>query len=305
MIAMSDCKAAPFQPVHVGIGWRQPHYAQLLDVRPAVDFLEVHSENFYGDGGAALAVLERARAHYPISLHGVGLSLGSVGGLDAWHLDQLAKLTRRIDPIRISDHASFARGNFAGGAVHAADLLPIPFTQKALDIVCANVHQVQDALQRQMMVENLSAYLQWKTPAEETLKETAFLNTMAQRTGCRLLIDINNIYVNALNAQISGLCINPLTACQDWLQDIHPDHVGELHLAGHCHVSDPHGEIVIDDHGSRVCAEVWSLYRHALSCFGPVPTLVEWDTDIPELTVLLAEAQHARACAAQSRELLA
>jgi len=282
----------------VGIGWRHPHYAELLQRQPALDFLEVHSENFFAQGGASLAVLEQGRAHYPVSLHGVGLSLGSVAGLDDWHLDQLEHLVRRIDPIRVSDHASFARGTFRGVAVHAADLLPLPFTSESLNVLCAHVDQVQDRLQRRFMVENLSAYLQWKAPPGEAVwAESEFLGALARRTGCLLLVDVNNIYVNALNAQKSGAGGDAMQACRDWLDAIAPDAVGELHLAGHSHVQDAHGDIVIDDHGSRVCDEVWDLYRHALQRFGAVPTLVEWDTDIPALDVLLDEAARARAIA--------
>jgi uncharacterized protein len=293
------------QAVDVGIGWRQPHYERLLEQRPSIDFLEVHSENFFASGGAALATLERGRRCYPVSLHGVGLSLGSAQGVDPWHLDQLTRLVERIDPVRVSDHASFARGQFAGSTVHASDLLPLPFTRQALDVLCANVQQVQDVLQRRFMVENLSSYLQWNTPAEQTLEEPAFLNAMAQRTGCALLIDVNNIYVNALNAQLAGLCAEPLATCYEWLQHITPEHVGELHLAGHCHASDQHGAIVIDDHGSRVCPQVWELYRHAVACFGAVPTLIEWDTDIPKLDVLLDEAARARAHVEQTQGVFA
>jgi len=193
---------APATPC-VGIGWRQPHYAELLERLPALDFLEVHSENFFAPGGAALAVLEQGRAQYPVSLHGVGLSLGSAAGLDDWHLDQLARLVQRIDPVRVSDHASFARGTFQGATVHAADLLPLPFTTESLDVLCANVGRVQDRLQRVLLVENLSAYLRWQAVGEECVwQETEFLGTLARRTGCRLLVDVNNIYVNALNAQV-------------------------------------------------------------------------------------------------------
>lgn len=291
--------------MEVGIGWRHPHYQQLLEDRPALDFLEVHSENFFATGGAALAVLERGRSQYPVSLHGVGLSLGSVQGIDPWHLDQLARLVERVDPVRVSDHACFSRGQLAGGAVHASDLLPLPFTQEALDVLCSNVQQVQEVLQRRFMVENLSAYLQWATPAEHTLGEPVFLNALAHRTGCALLIDVNNIYVNALNAKSAGLCADPLAACKDWLQQIAPEAVGELHLAGHCHVRDAHGDIVIDDHGSRVCPEVWQLYGHAVACFGAVPTLIEWDTDIPALQVLLDESARARVLAQQTLEVFA
>lgn len=291
----------------VGIGWRHPHYGEVLERRPGVDFLEVHSENFFAEGGAALALLEHARAHYPISLHGVGLSLGSAVGLDAWHLDQLARLVERVDPVRVSDHAAFARGSFQGSTVHAADLLPLPFSTEALDVLCANVQRVQERLKRPFMVENLSAYIAWNVPeGERAWAEPAFFAELARRTGCSLLVDVNNIYVNALNARRVGRDADPLAYCRDWLEAIPPRAVGEMHLAGHCHVRDAHGEIVIDDHGSRVCPEVWGLYRHAVSCFGPVPTLIEWDTDIPALDVLLDEVARARvACAAAQEEAIA
>ncbi len=280
-----------------------------MERQPALAFLEVHSENFFAPGGAALAVLEQGRTHYPISLHGVGLSLGSATGLDTWHLDQLARLVQRIDPVRVSDHAAFARGSFQGTSVHAADLLPLPFTTEALDVLCAHVNQVQDRLQRVFMVENLSAYLRWNVDAAERIwTETEFLTTLARRTGCQLLVDVNNIYVNALNAQIRfGETADALQSCRDWLNAIPANVVGEIHLAGHCHVNDEHGDIVIDDHGSRVSSAVWDLYRHAITRFGSVPTLIEWDTDVPALDVLLDEAecardQAARALAEQTRE---
>jgi uncharacterized protein (UPF0276 family) len=283
------------QPGRVGIGWRYPHYAALLEQQPALDFLEVHSENFFAKGGAALAVLEQGRSHYPISLHGVGLSLGSAAGLDPWHLDQLASLVDRIDPIRVSDHACFARGHFQGRMVHASDLLPLPFTSEALDVLSAHVDQVQTRLRRTLMVENLSAYIAWQLPADEaTWAETEFLTLLSQRTGCELLVDVNNIYVNALNATRGIPGANAQAVCRQWLDAIAPECVGEMHLAGHCHVQDAHGDIVIDDHGSRACDAVWALYRHAVDRFGAVPTLVEWDTDIPDLEVLLSEAGQAR-----------
>ena len=288
----------------VGIGWRQPHYDELLQRDTDLDFLEVHSENFFASGGAALAVLERGRARYPISLHGVGLSLGSVVGLDPWHLERLAQLVRRIDPVRVSDHASFARGNWHGAGaerlVHAADLLPIPFSREALDVLCSNVQRVQEQLQRQFMVENLSSYLQWRADTHEVfMPEPQFLSLLAQRTGCALLVDVNNLYVNARNAQIRAEVTDPVAHCLAWLDAINPHDVGEIHLAGHCQVhaqadAPEQDNIVIDDHGSRVCPEVWQIYRHAMWRFGPRPTLIEWDTDIPPLEVLLDEAQTAR-----------
>ena len=317
----------------VGIGWRHPHYRELLERQPKLDFLEVHSENFFAQGGAALAVLRQGRASYPISLHGVGLSLGSAIGIDDWHLDQLARLVQQIDPVRVSDHACFARGllthapaamdaaqamdTTSGGiVVHASDLLPIPFSQEALAVLCANVQRVQDRLKRPFMVENLSAYVSWLSapvdqfyphptgaPGHDSLAadsraEPAFLAELARRTGCALLVDVNNIYVNALNAQIEQTCGapgDPVQCCLDWLDAIPPASVGELHLAGHCRVSDEHGDIVIDDHGSRVCDAVWRIYQHAVQRFGPVPTLIEWDTDVPALDVLLEEVDRARA----------
>jgi len=278
----------------IGIGWRHPHYGELLTARSALDFIEVHSENFFGAGGAALALLDEARQTYDVSLHGVGLGLGSVAGIDGWHLDQLERLVRRIEPVRVSDHACFARGHLAGGPIHAADLLPIPFNAEALDVLCANVQRVQDRLARPLLVENLSAYIEL---AGSDRDETEFLSELVRRTGCRLLVDVNNIYVNALNAQMRGDATDPVVACKRWLDGIPADAAGEIHLAGHCAMED----IVIDDHGSRVCESVWQVYRHALKRFGPVASLIEWDTAIPPLAVLLEEAHQARAVAQERR----
>ena len=267
-----------------GIGLRQPHYAQLLDTLPPLAFVEVHSENFFGDGGAALAVLHEAREHYPVSLHGVGLSLGSAAGLDPWHLERLARLAERIDPERVSDHASFARApQRAGGPVlHANDLLPLAFTQASLDIMVRNVTQVQERLRRPILVENLSAYLSW---AEQDMSEPEFFNALVRRSGCGLLLDVNNLVVNALNARAGDAVAS---ACA-WVDAIDAGAVGEIHLAGYVDT----GDIVIDDHGSRVHEPVWQVYRHALARLGSRPTLVEWDTDLPPLDVLLDEAQRA------------
>ncbi len=287
-----------------GIGWRQPHYGELLERQPVLGFLEVHSENFFAQGGAAPAVLQQGRARYDISLHGVGLSLGSAAGIDPWHLDQLAQLVQRIDPVRVSDHASFSRARWSGNSgesiIHAADLLPIPFTTDSLAVLCANVQQVQDHLQRRFMVENLTSYMRWLPQSGEvTASEPEFLSALAQLTGCALLIDVNNIYVNALNARIHGSPMDPVQYCLTWLDAINPSNVGEIHLAGHCHVPPSTGEdrlneTVIDDHGSRVCPEVWQIYQYAINRFGAVPTLIEWDTNVPALDVLLAEAELAR-----------
>lgn len=269
----------------IGIGWRHPHYRELLARRPALGFLEVHSENFFGEGGAALAVLAQGREHYAISLHGVGLALGSAEGIDAWHLAQLAQLVQRIEPVRVSDHACFARAPLGGaGVVHAADLLPIPFSAESLAVLAANVQRVQERLKRPLLVENLSAYL---APHGSDREEADFLDELATRTGCGLLVDVNNLYVNALNAGLQGSAA--IDACTAWLDRIAPRHVGELHVAGHCAMDG----IVIDDHGSRVCDAVWAVCAHAVARFANVPVLVEWDTGIPALDVLLDEAANA------------
>jgi uncharacterized protein (UPF0276 family) len=292
----ADPVPSTHQVAPVGIGWRHPHHAELLQRRPALDFIEVHSENFFAPGGAARAVLRQGRERYPVSLHGVGLSLGSATGIDEAHLKQLAALVDEIDPVRVSDHACFARGPLSWQprqTLHASDLLPTPFTRVSLDAMCANVQRVQDRLRRPIAVENLSAYVRWQA---NELDEPGFLNLLARRTGCHLLVDVNNIFVNALNDRLQGSSQDPLDTCRDWLDAIEPGAVAELHLAGHVDC----GDIVIDDHGSRVVPAVWSLYRHALERFGAVPTLIEWDTDVPDLQVLLDEAATARGYAGQT-----
>ena len=279
---------------HVGIGWRQPHYKELLEGKPKLDFVEVHSENFFAKGGAAMQVLHAGRAHYPVSLHGVGLSLGSAAGLDPWHLDRLAALVDFIDPVRISDHASFARASLDphGPVVHANDLLPIAFTDESLDVMVANVSRVQDRLKRPILVENLSAYLSW---ADNSMAEPEFFNELTQRAGCGLLLDVNNLVVNGLNAGQE-----PIAYASRWIAKLRDGIVGEIHLAGYQDC----GDLVIDDHGSRVHQPVWTVYREALSRLGPVPSLIEWDTDIPELSVLLDEAATAKRMSADLRPVV-
>ena len=279
----------------MGIGLRQPHYDALLREPPRLGFVEVHAENFFADGGAALAVLHAARERWPVSLHGVGLSLGSAAGLDDWHLDRLHRLVQRIEPVRVSDHACFARAPRRAGAapVHANDLLPVAHTEAALDILVANVQRVQERLKRPILVENLSAYLRW---ADDVMTEPDFFNRLARRSGCGLLLDLNNLVVNALNDGVDEVA----AACA-WVDAIDPAIVGEIHLAGYHDA----GDIVIDDHGSRVRDNVWQVYRHALQRLGPRPTLLEWDTDLPALAVLLDEAARAARLLAACRETVA
>jgi uncharacterized protein len=281
----------PVEFHHTGIGLRQPHYDALLrsgDPRQTLAFVEVHSENFFADGGAALGVLHAARERWPVSLHGVGLGLGSAAGIDKAHLQRLAALVRRIDPVRVSDHACFARAapQPPGPVLHASDLLPIAFTDAALAIMVSNVQRVQDALQRPLLVENLSAYVYWK---DNVWAEPAFFNALARRSGCGLLLDANNLVVNALNDGHDEA--GAVRAACAWIDQIDANHVGEIHLAGYQDC----GDIVIDDHGSRVHKPVWQVFAHAVQRLGPRPTLVEWDTHVPPLPVLLHEAATAEA----------
>ncbi len=278
-----------------GIGLRQPHYQEFMQREPALGFVEVHSENFFGDGGAALAVLGDVRKRYELSLHGVGLGLGSAVGLDPWHLDRLARLASRVQPVRISDHVAFARAPAVadGPTLHANDLLPIAFTQASLAIMVRNVTRVQERLRRAILVENLSAYLSFDDRAQ--MGEAEFLTALCRRSGCQLLLDVNNLMVNALNAHAA----DPLAECCAFIDAIPRLMVGQIHLAGYCEQSD--FGIVIDDHGSCVRDDVWAAYSHALRRFGPLPTLIEWDTDLPALDVLLGQAATAARMQAESR----
>jgi uncharacterized protein (UPF0276 family) len=276
--------------VITGIGWRHAHERALLEGRPALPFIEVHSENFFAEGGAARALLRAARETYPVSLHGVGLALGSAAGLDGWHLDRLAALVDEIDPLRVSDHASFARAPLRGDhAVHAGDLLPIAFTDESLALMTAQVQQVQERLGRPIGVENISAYLGW---ADDTMAEAQFFAELARRSGCWLLLDVNNLVVNALNAKAG----DPVAEACAFVDALDPASVGQIHLAGYSEG----GPLVIDDHGSRVHEPVWRVYAHAMRRLGPKPTLVEWDTALPDFEVLLAEARHADRIAASA-----
>ncbi|CUA94474.1 DUF692 domain-containing protein [Thiomonas bhubaneswarensis] len=275
-------------PARSGIGLRQPHYRDFHAAQPDVGFVEVHSENFFNPYDAAAAVLQQVRADHAVSLHGVGLALGSACGLDVRHLDQLAALVARIEPVRVSDHACFARAPWSErGIVHASDLLPIAFTEAQLDIFCANVEQVQDRLRRPILVENLSSYLDF---AEADFTEPEFFAALVRRTGCGMLLDVNNLMVNARNANQPA----PLQAVCDWIDALAAllpaGAVGEIHLAGH---SVQNG-LVIDDHADLVSLPVWMAYVHALRRFGATPTLIEWDDRLPALPVLLGEAEQAQ-----------
>jgi uncharacterized protein (UPF0276 family) len=263
-----------------GIGLRAPHYRAFLEAAPPVDWLEAHSENFFGEGGYDLHVLDHVRSSYPVSLHGVGLALGSaLTSADdearfTRHLDRLAALCERIDPAAVSEHLCWG----AYGPRHFNDLLPMPYTRDALRWMAIQVARVQERLKRRILVENVSSYVAF---AADEIPELEFLDLLARRTGCGVLLDVNNLYVNAVNHGFDAArALAALSAGQ----------VGEIHLAGHLRVDDT----LVDDHGSRVAPAVWSLYETALQQLGPVPTLIEWDTDVPALGILLDEAASAR-----------
>ncbi len=266
-------------PARAGIGLRAEHYTEVLETQPSVGWLEVHPENYFGAGGKPLYFLEQIRPHYPLSLHGVGLSLGSTDPLSTTHLDQLKCLIQRFQPALVSEHLSWG----SVGGRYLNDLLPLPYTQESLDHVVTRIGQVQDYLDRQILVENPSSYLEFQ---ESSIPEWDFIVEMARRSGCGLLLDVNNIYVSACNHGFDAYA---------YLQALPIAPVQEIHLAGFTlnHFED--GQILIDSHNQKVCAEVWDLYKQAIQRFGPKPTLIEWDTDLPPLQTLLDEAQKADA----------
>ena len=262
-----------------GIGLRFAHHQLALDASPDVAWFEVHAENYMG-GGKAPAYLDAIRRDYPVSLHGVGLSLGSIDGLDEAHVERLVAAVERFEPVLVSEHLSWSMVD----GTYLADLLPLPLTEETLHVVCRNVDRVQSRLRLQVLVENASSYLRF---THSSIPEWEFLAAVAARTGCGLLCDVNNIYVSACNHGWDAM---------RYLDALPRDAVGEIHLAGHAEQHLDDGRVLrIDDHGSRVAPAVWSLYSAALDRFGPVPTLIEWDTDIPALAVLQDEAAHAQA----------
>lgn len=268
-----------------GLGLRKPHYAEFLDHRVAVDFVEVISENFMVDGGRPREILHQVRARYPVALHGVSMSIGSADGLDPAYLARLRALAAEIDPLFVSDHLSWSR--IEGFSSH--DLLPLPYTHEALDLVCANIGRAQDALGRTMLIENPSSYLDL-VPADMT--EWEFLDAMCARTGCGLLLDVNNVFVSAVNHGFDPIA---------YLDCVPHDRVRQIHLAGHSQGK----ELLIDTHDQPVPASVWDLYAHVLPRLGPVATMIERDDAIPPLHELLAELGIARRIAAGAARIAA
>lgn len=262
-------------PVAAGIGLRTPHLTEVRSGLPVVAWFETHSENWLAAGEAGLAALDQIRRHYPISLHGVGLSLGSADGLCAEHLNRLKMLVDRVQPAAVSEHLCWS----AIGGRWFNDLLPLPYSREALATVCRHVDQMQEVLRRPILVENVSSYLRL-TPDE--MPEWEFVAEVSRRTGCGLLLDVNNIFVSATNHAFDAA---------DFLNAMPVEAVAEIHLAGY---EDVDG-LLIDTHSRPVWPEVWALYADALARFGPVPTLIEWDQEIPPLATLQAEAARAQA----------
>jgi len=275
-------------PACAGIGLRAPHYRDLLDARPNVGWLEVHSENYFG-GGAPLHYLEQARRHYPISLHGVGLSLGSTDPLDREHLGRLKRLIQHIEPGLISEHLCWSSVE----GRHLNDLLPLPYTDEALAHVVARIREVQDFLGRQILIENISSYLQF---THSTIPEWEFIAAAAQRADCGILLDVNNVYVSAHNHDFDA---------RAYLHALPAARVQEIHLAGHSVKRYDDGEILIDTHDARVSEPVWALYAATVSQLGARPTLIEWDSNLPSLDMLTDEAAIATRYLEQSRDTIA
>lgn len=265
-----------------GIGLRHSHLhdfaTEAADAPLATPWLEIHSENFLCDGGPRLAMLDAVAARYPISCHGVGLSLGSAEGLDRAHLARLKNLFARVKPGLISEHLAWS----VTDETYLNDLLPLPYTEEALDVVARNVDAAQNAFGQKILIENPSAYVAFSS---STLSEPDFLAQLVARTGCGLLLDVNNVYVSAHNLGFSA---------NDYLAAIPGDAVGEIHLAGHTSVLHGNDPLLIDTHSARVNDDVWTLYRQTIARIGSRPTLIEWDAEIPERDVLIDEAVRAQ-----------
>ncbi|TAM95182.1 MAG: DUF692 domain-containing protein [Rhodanobacteraceae bacterium] len=276
-------------PLAAGIGLRAPHVARMLAERPRIAWLETHSENLFAAGGPFRDALDGIRQDYPLSLHGVGLSLGSADALDAAHLKRLREVVNRYQPELVSEHLCWG----ALGGRHSNDLLPLPFTEEAMNLVVSRIGQVQDALGRQILVENISTYLRFEGG---DYTEWDFVAEAVRRSGCGLLCDVNNIHVNSINHGFDP---------HAYLRALPRAAVQEIHLAGFTRKDNLPVPLLIDSHSRRVDAAVWDLYAEAIALFGPVPTLIEWDQDIPELEVLLDEAAHAQGVLDARRTLAA
>ncbi len=275
----------------IGVGLRHPHIADALNTPAPIDFVEVHSENFFAQGGALQHLMSGISETYAVSLHSTAMGLGSTQPIPDNYLNQLSALTERVNPVLMSDHAAFAWGSVGGQPVHGGDLLPLVYNDENLQVLANHVDQIQQRIGRQLLVENLSAYL--SLPGS-TMSEQEFLVALTDATGCKILLDLNNILINARNEQSE----NALQVGRDYIDVIPADRVGEIHLAG---FSEPApGRLAVDDHAHPVSSDGWSLYIAALRRFGAVPTLIEWDNQLPSWQVLVEQAMTARSIAQET-----
>jgi uncharacterized protein (UPF0276 family) len=280
---MFDASSSSQLPNAPGVGYKPQHFADILESPAPVEWLEIHAENYMGLGGRPLAQLRHLAEQFPISVHGVGLSIGGEGALDRDHLARLKTLCDWLNPASFSEHLAWSSHENA----FLNDLLPLPYTQETLDRVADHIDQVQEVLGRKMLLENPSSYLAF---AESTMSETDFLCAIAQRTGCGLLLDVNNVFVSATNLKLDA---------RAYIDDFPLAQVGEIHLGGHDEEADDHGSpLLIDSHGAAIADPVWALLDYTLERSGPKPLLIEWDTDVPDWPVLADEAKRgARALA--------
>ena len=275
---MLDATSPASLPARPGVGYKPQHYADIMENPGPLGWLEVHAENYMGDGGRPIAQLRHLAERFPISVHGVGLSIGAEGDLDADHLARLKHLIRWLNPASFSEHLAWSTHD----SHFFNDLLPLPYTAKTLARVATHINQVQDTVGRRMLLENPSSYLAF---SESTMSETDFLRELTQRTGCGLLLDVNNVFVSATNLK---------TSPQEYIDAFPLDAVGEIHLGGHDEDEDETGApLLIDSHGKAVVDPVWALLDYTLAKSGPKPLLIEWDTDVPEWPVLADEITRA------------
>ncbi len=271
-------------PAAAGLGFKPEHFPAISETKPDLGFFEIHAENYMGDGGPPHRQLSQLRQDYAISLHGVGLSIGGPGRLDRDHLDRLRVLVERYQPESFSEHLAWS----SHGIEYLNDLLPLPYTDETLNIICDHIDEVQERLGCRMLLENPATYVLFE---QSTLAETDFLTRIVSRTGCGLLLDINNVFVS---------CTNHRADPRAYLADFPLHEVGEIHLGGHAEEELPSGPLLIDDHGSPVADPVWTLYAETIRRAGPLPTLIEWDNDVPPFAELLTEAQRAAAILAET-----
>ncbi|OJY34448.1 MAG: hypothetical protein BGP11_17585 [Rhodobacterales bacterium 65-51] len=267
----------PALPAAAGLGFKPEHFPAIRDTRPALGFFEVHAENYMGAGGPPHRMLTALRQDYALSLHGVGLSIGGAGRLNADHLARLRALVDRYQPESFSEHLAWS----SHGTDYLNDLLPLPYTPETLNVVCDHIDEVQTVLGRRMLLENPSTYVIFE---QSEIPETAFLTEIARRTGCGLLLDVNNVFVSCTNHRMDP---------RAWLADFPLHLAGEIHLGGHAEEELPSGPLLIDAHGSPVADPVWALFAETVMRSGPLPTLIEWDNDVPIFAELMAEADRA------------